>query len=427
MRTNYFTLVCLILTSCLFAQNNDFNNGGGDLLWSNSANWTLGVVPNTTNTGQVRLPLLLESQVDTDVTIKKIQNIFGTSGNVSVAGGATLTLDPGAANAYGIENVSNNDVNLSFIGNVNINNPAGFTLMRNLNGASNIIEFADGSTLTLTTNISTATGSNNAGFQFNGSLAGSGNLRFGANTTSTFGSTASNGSYLGELPFLTNAAVIVNTADNNVFYNGPKLQVNGNGASIEINGENVFASGVVIGGSNTFTFTANKNQSSMGTIVFSNDGTLNLVVDPSVTNLSFGDNSESAWGAGTLNVVGYSQGVIRFGTDNTGLTEDQLAQITDGSAESFALDDNGFLIYESKLSIDDFNTDGQSAILQVTVTRNTLNFNMPQSNVKIVDLRGRVVLNKTSQNLSEISIEFLSPGHYFAIFDDNVVERFIKK
>jgi len=201
MKIKIFTLACLICSTFLFAQNNDFNNGGGDLLWSNSANWTLGVVPNTTNTGQVRLPLLVESLVDTDITIKKIQNLFGTSGNVFVSGDATLILNPDTANFAAIDNVSNNDVTLSFKGNVEINNPAGFTLIKNTNGASNNIEFADGSTLTLTTNLSTTGGSNNAGFSFNGSLAGDGNLRFGANTTSTFGSTSSNDGYLGELPF----------------------------------------------------------------------------------------------------------------------------------------------------------------------------------------------------------------------------------
>jgi hypothetical protein len=431
MKIKIFTLACLICSTFLFAQNNDFNNGGGDLLWSNSANWTLGVVPNTTNTGQVRLPLLVESLVDTDITIKKIQNLFGTSGNVFVSGDATLILNPDTANFAAIDNVSNNDVTLSFKGNVEINNPAGFTLIKNTNGASNNIEFADGSTLTLTTNLSTTGGSNNAGFSFNGSLAGDGNLRFGANTTSTFGSTSSNDGYLGELPFLTNSAVIVNTADNNVFYNGLKLQVNGNNASIEINGENVIACNIVVGGSNSFTFAANKNQSSMNTIAFSADGTLNLVVDASVTNLSFADNSDSEisnWNAGTLNITGYQEGVIRFGTDNSALTADQLSQIVaDNDDEAVALDQDGFLVNESSLSNVNFESNMNKRMLNSTIATNQLSFITPQNSVKIIDINGRVLVNNDSNNQTVLSIESLSPGHYFAVFEGKNVERFIKK
>lgn len=324
--------------------NHDFTNSGGDFIWSNPANWSVGVVPNS-NTKETRLPLTVESIVDVDFTIKKIQTTFATPGSVAVAGSSTLTLNPDEANFTAIDNVSNNNAILSFKGNVEINNPSGFTLMRNLNGASNIIEFADGSTLTLTTNLSTSTGSNNAGFQFNGSLSGSGNLRFGANTTSTFGSTTSNPSYLGELPFLEDASVIVNTADNNIFYNGSKLQINGNNASIVLNGANVFASGITVGGSNTFTFTANKNQNNIQNIVFSAGGTLNLVIGNNVTDLSFVDNSGSNWSSGTVDITGFKEGVIRFGADASGLTSGQLNQIiADNGGKPFELDENGYLV-----------------------------------------------------------------------------------
>lgn len=326
--------------------NHDFTNGGGDFIWSNPANWSVGFVPNY-NTKETRLPLTLESIVDVDFTIQKIQTTFATSGDVSVSGIGTLTLKPNETNFTAIDNVSNNNVRLSFNGNVEINNPAGFTFIRNLNGASNRIEFADASMLTLTTNLSTNIGSNNAGFEFNGTLTGNGNLRFGANTTSTFGSTASNNSYLGDLVFLSEADVLVNTTDNNIFYNGPKVQVNGDNAFIEINGENVFASGITIAGSNTFTFTANKNQSDIQNIVFSAGGTLNLVIDNNVTNLSFTDNSGSNWNSGLLNITGFKEGIIRFGTDANGLSVGQLSQITaDNNNKPLELDNNGYLVNE---------------------------------------------------------------------------------
>ena len=64
MKKNYVTFLALLFTAIGFAQNNDFNNAGGDFLWSNTANWSQGAVPNTTNTGQVRLNALVESFVD---------------------------------------------------------------------------------------------------------------------------------------------------------------------------------------------------------------------------------------------------------------------------------------------------------------------------------------------------------------------------
>jgi hypothetical protein len=111
-----------------------------------------------------------------------------------------------------------------------------------------------------------------------------------------------------------------------------------------LNGANVFESSVVVAGSNTFVFTANKNQNNMGSIIFDDIGILNLEVDISVTKLYFGDSSASDWNAGTLSITGFKSGVLRFGTDNTGLTSDQLSNITIGDAsKGVALDSNGYL------------------------------------------------------------------------------------
>lgn len=252
-------------------------------------------------------------------------------------------------------------------------------------------------------------------------------MRLAANTESTFGKTSSNDGYLGEIVFLLNSKLIVNTADDSIFYNGPKLQVNGNNASIVLNGANVFASSIIVGGANTFTVNANKNQSNMRNIGFSANGILNLVVADSVTNLSFKDNSELDWNAGTLKITGFKDGVIRFGIDNKALTETQLSKIlVDNDVKNLALDSNGYLVDKSTLSNITFESKVAMPIIQSTLASNTLNFNTPQDNVRIVDLNGRVVFNKRVQYLSEVDINFLLPGLYFAIFDNNKVERFIK-
>ena len=427
MKTNYFTLVCVLCTSFLIAQNNDFNNQGGDLLWSNPLNWSLGEVPSTANAEAVRLPLLLESNVDADFTIKKIQNIFGVLGNGTVGGSGSITFNPGVLNAYAIENVSNNNVNLSFRGNLVVNNSAGFSRIRNLNGTSNALEFRDTSVLTLTTPLEIFAGSSND-IRFNGTLAGSANLRLAANTAATFGSTSSNPDYTGEIVFLLNSVMTVNTADDNVFYNGPKIQVNGSNSSIVLNGANVFASNIVIGGSAAFTFTANKNQSGLRAITISNNGTLNLAIGSEVTNLTFEDNSTFPWNAGTVNITGFQNGIVRFGTTNEGLTAEQLAQIVaDNSEGALALDENGFLVEASTLSINDFDSEKANPIIKSTFVNNQIDFSTPQNSVQIIDMSGRVLFNSNAVNQTDISIAFLQSGQYLAVFENKVIERFIKK
>lgn len=432
MKTNYLTFVLLMCATFVFAQNNDFNNQGGDFVWSNPANWSLNAVPVPANT--VRLPVLAESQVDANYTITKIQTVFATSNanpgsTVGIAGTGTLTIDAGENNFNAIENVSNHNVLLTFKGNVSIDNSAGgFTQMRSINGPSNAIKFDSGSTLTLTTNLATINGSSPM-FEYNGTITGDGNLRFGPGTINTFGSTASNPNWNGDLAFLANAQATVNTDDNNIFYSGNKIQANGSGSSIEINGENVFASSISVGGSHSFTFNVNANQDNMNVISFSDNGTLNLVIDPSVTVLSFADNSDSEitnWNNGTVNIVGYEEGVIRFGTDNTALTAEQLTQIVaDNGDEAVALDPNGFLVNESSLSVKGFENTS-TPILVSTITTNQLNFTKPQESIKVIDINGKVLINERLNNQLEMDITSLKAGNYFVIFNDKTVERFLK-
>lgn len=436
MKKNYISLIALLFTTIVVSQNNDFNNQGGDLLWSNPNNWSLVAVPNTSNTSQVRLPLLVESLVDLDLTIKKIQTTFSVPGNVPLAGANTLTIDANANAVYGIENVSSNDISLIFKGNVTINNStsAGIsnTLMRSLNGSGNAIIFENGSLLTLNTPLEARSGSS-GDFNFNGSFAGTGALRFNANTINTFGSTSNNTNHEGDFVWVgINASVIVNTADNNVFLPAErKIQINAADGAIEVNGMNVYKGNISINGNRSFTFNVNANQDSMGTITFaggSADGTLNLNVDSSITTLNFANCSEVEWNSGTLNITGYKEGVIRFGTDNTGLTTSQLAQITvDGSGGAVALNSDGYLVNENSLSVNDFDTEILKSIAYPTLTSSTLYFKETQNNVKVFDISGKIVLQNKAINQSEIKVNTLTSGLYFIVFDDKKVEKFIKK
>lgn len=435
MNKNYFFLVLLLCNTILFAQNNDFNNNGGDLLWSNPANWSENAIP--TSADKVRLPLLLESLVNQDFTVLKIQTTSATGASSTaeikkavVAGTNTLTVDAVTANGIGIQNNSSNDVDFSFKGKVIINNSsAGFTKMNNANGADNSITFEEDSELTLQTGLDSANGSGGDNFNFNGTITGSANLRLTGTTINTFGSTSSNPNYTGQIVFIGSSQLIVNTADNNTFYNGEKIQVNANNASVVLNGENVFGAGIAVGGVNTFSFSANKNQNSMKTVTFTGAGTLNMTIDNSVTNLSFENSSEATWEAGsTLNITNYQEGVLRFGTDNTGLTSDQLTKIVvDGVSDSVGLNSDGYLVNQTSLSINDFNENAITPIAYPTLASNNIYFKKLQNNVKIFDLNGKMLLHSTSINQSKVTIDKLSSGLYFIVFDNKKVEKFLKK
>lgn len=440
MRKNYITLFTILFTAIGFAQNNDFTNGGGDFLWSNVSNWSLGVVPNTTNSNPIRLPLIVESLVDADITIKKIQTTFSTPGDTPIAGNATLTIDAQANAAFGIENVSDNDINMVFKGNVIINNSttAGIanTLMRNQNGNTNDVNgiiFDNGSVLTLMTPLEARSGTGGDIYNFNGSLVGTAPLRVSANTTSNFGSTSDNSGFGGDFVWVgANANIVVNTADNNVFLPAErKIQINGNNGAIEINGMNVYQGNISINGSQSFTFNVDANQNSMGTITFAGgtaDGTLNLDVDNSITELYFANSSEVEWNTGTLNITGYKEGVIKFGSDNTGLTAAQISQITvDGSGGEVALNSEGYLVNASSLSVNDFNNETLKPIAYPTLTSSKIFFSKPQNNVKIINLNGQVLRAVRTQNQEEISVDFLSSGLYLIVFDNKKTEKFIKK
>jgi hypothetical protein len=435
MKKNYIAIILLFITSILSAQNNDFTNGGADLLWSNTTNWSLGVIPNTTNTGIVRLPLIVESLVDTDVMIKKIQPTFSTPGDVAVAGNSTLTIDTGSNAVYGIENVSGSNIALIFKGKITINNSTTVsiknTLMRSVNGSGNSINFEDGSLLTLNTPLEARSGASSV-FNFNGTFAGTEALRLNANTISTFGSTSDNTGFEGDLVWMAqNASVVVNTSENNVFLpTDRKIQINAATGSIQVNTANVYQGNISINGDRTFTFDVNANQNSMGTITFAGgtaNGTLNLDVDSSITELLFADTSAIEWNSGTLNITGYKEGVIRFGTDANGLTAAQLSQITvDGSGGAVALNNSGYLVNANSLSTEDLLIDSKP-IAYPTFVSETILFSKPQENVKVYNLNGKMILNSQRKDQNEISVGSLSSGLYLIVFDDKKTQKFIKK
>lgn len=331
-----------------------FLNSDGDNLWSNSLNWDLPDVPDTTSEFA---RLQGDAIVDQNFTILRVQNAFGSSDILSTSiNGGVLTLDASSAgNADVITNVSGNSgSNLQFAGNLEINNSlGGISLLNFANSTSNVITFTETSVLDLTTRLETATGnatSQIGAINFNGriisSTPGVANLRIGVNDSNiTFGVTADNSSYLGDIAFIESGHVVSNTTVPGGFLAGGKVQVNGDGSSLTINGEDTMRGNIVVGGTDaTFTANINANQPSMG-FLNPNGVNANLVINiaADVTEVNFQNSSSVVWDAGaTITITGFQEGEIRFGSDNTALTASQLAAINGGV---FGLTTDGYLTF----------------------------------------------------------------------------------
>ena len=439
MKKNYIFIAFLFLTTLMVGQNKDFVPTSG-VIWSDANNWSPTGVPDITN--NVRLPGTIESDLDINLILSRLQTVFGT-GNTGgtetiIAGLGVLTIDAGsnANTAKGIANLSGNGINLIFRGSVIIDNSTTTGIKNTLltfgNNASNQYTFDDGSNLTLNTPLEARSGAGAGNYSFNGVLSGAGALRLNANTTITFGSTSDNSGRTGDFVWVgPNTSVVVNTADNGVFIpSGQKIQSNADNGSIVINGVNVYRGNIGVDGSRSFTFDVNENQNSMEGLQFTGAGagTLNIDIDNSITELFFADNSAIDWASGTVNITGYQEGVVRFGTDNAGLTTAQLAQITvDGTGGPVALDADGYLVNESSLSVDDFEAGSAKPIAFPTLVDEVLFFNKVQNNVKIVDLNGRVLFSSAADNQTEVSVDFLNTGIYLIIFDNKKTQKFIKK
>lgn len=319
----------------------------GDTLWSNAANWSTGVVPNSSATS-----VRLEGSPDVDgaYTINLIQNSFGSTANVISGSGSLLIDRNSSATGNGIFNVAGNaGGSMTFNGNVTVNNSqAGITRINYGNSNANSVVFGASSVLTLTTIVETNTDALGRSLLFNGQITGgangAANLRFGSGDDNIiFGATADNSGYLGDFVAFSANVVSNTTVDGGFLRAGSKLQVNGSGGSLQLNGANSMDGNFVVDGSNSFTVDFNANQDSLGVIAFSGASpaaTLNLNIDAAVDELAFSDSSSFGWGGSAISITGFKENTIRFGTNATGLTQAQLDAIDGGI---YSLNSSGYL------------------------------------------------------------------------------------
>lgn len=363
--------------ACLFglqyAQAERFNDSlePNDSNWSTPGNWVGGLIADdNTKTAELAFG---DPVVDTNYTVRELRTIFSTT-EALVSGPGTLTVDRNASTTtLGLLNGSGQGAVLAFDGSLTIDNSLeGRTVVRNANSASNVIRFGSTSALNLQTGLEIQNGVGGT-VEFNGSLAGSGDLFFNS-TNATFGAAADNTGYEGDLVFFSNALAVSNLVGGTLVESEGKVQVNGTGGRIEINGPETFFGSVSVSGANDFSFDANADQSSIGVLGIA-DGELTLDVDAVVMELAFADSSEVEWGAGSVSIVGYKEDTIRFGTDANGLTAAQLAAIDDGI---YSLSSQGYLTAEDEPSLSaDFNGDGTVDLLDLDILGSNFNVDPP--------------------------------------------------
>ncbi len=320
-----------------------FNNGGGDNLWSNNANWTNGVPNHAEAKATIEAASVI---VDADVSLGQLKFTSNTPGTVTFTrtGNNKITMVGTGVNQIYQANKGGLNVNMNLP--VVVTSGGGEKIWRT-NNNNQTITFGAGHTLTINTNLLFTASSLSSELNFNGTIAGAGQLKIGAKSNVNFGSTYSGASHTGAFNVgggtsPNNVTVVSNVSDNGTFLNnGRTLTISNQGASITVNGANTLK-GNINTGNNTVSLIINKNQSAIKNITMGTGG-INLSADPSVTSIAFADNSAQTWATGTIAITGLADNEVSFGTDASGLTNDQLAQITYNGCTDVTINENGQL------------------------------------------------------------------------------------
>lgn len=315
------------------------NSGTGDGEWLTQTNWTDGDAADT-NTEAAQLNGSLNLGV-AGVTVARVQNFFASNAPVTVSGPGTLTIDINGVSADGIRNVAGatNAGSLVFDNNVIINNSGGATnatVINFTNGTNTSRSVTFNGNLTLNSRLKTVNGTGGT-VNFNGVLGASSQLLQIESSRTVFGSGHDSSAFGQDVVLFTGG--VLSVEGGTVLNNGRKFQINGS-SEIQLNAANAINNAnFVVGATNTLTLAANTDQNNLGFLNIENGGLL-LNLDAGVNNLFFEDTSSIAWGTGTVNITGFREGVIKFGSDANGLTSSQLSAIDGGI---YSLSSEGFL------------------------------------------------------------------------------------
>jgi len=309
-----------------------FTNAGNDNLWSNAANWSLGIPTGDT----AKITIDADLIVDSDRTVAQIKNNGKTSADsltITAINSSKLTVTGTGVT----QPIQNNKASSSFIFNL----PVVFdsegeteTMKINAGGdeSSGFANITFSSTLTLNDELAVSGSNKNHDLNLNGPLLGSGNLKFGLKAQANFGASYDGSSHTGDVIAAgatenSEVTIVSNVSDDGTLLaSGKLIDVQATGVIITVNGANTLKGNIKIGDYKS-NLTINANQSAVGTITMGS-GTLNLTLKTEVNTLAFADNSSADWGTGSLVITGAGNNEISFGTDANGLTDAQLALIS---------------------------------------------------------------------------------------------------
>jgi len=342
----FFLFFYLLVSTTYVSSQILFNNGSGDSEWTNAANWSA----NVPNGQQARAKFNVGGTINVSANITVDQMIFpdagavvntfsstGSNGSITMTGwntsqplqtnkiGQTVTFNipftfDSRANAVETFKFNKASANLTF------NEP--FTVNDEFVIVANHIE------------------PNATQVNFNHSLAGNGNVKFGSKSRPIFGPNYNGANYNGNLIIgggtgAPGVKLVSNVSDNGTFLRaGGIINVINQGGTITINGANTLK-GNINTNANTIGLVINKNQSSIG-LISMGSGRINLSADAGVTSIAFADQSGQNWGTGTIVITGVSDNEVSFGTDQNGLTAGQLSKIT-LNGQPAAINNNGQL------------------------------------------------------------------------------------
>jgi hypothetical protein len=152
---------------------------------------------------------------------------------------------------------------------------------------------------------------------------------------------------LGNLTFDNTAGVVLSSAVK------ANTIITAKSNTITLNTSDYLNANLQVNGASELTLNVNANQANLKQIVFSAATTakLNLNINAAVTAVFFTASSAQNWGTGTLQITGFQEGKIKFGTSNTALTATQLGLIKDTAnlTKTFKLSDQGYLYYSTTI------------------------------------------------------------------------------
>ncbi len=323
-----------------------FDNAAGTSNWSDPGNWVGGLIADDNE--DIANMMGTPAVVDQNYTIHRLVVPPAQSAAVSISGSSALTIDTddsSPADQMGLRHESSTGgILLNLTADIVIDNSGwiagtGATVIQAEN-PSNSIEFNNTLTISNFTKIRAISGAN---IQFNGQIAGTANLTFATNSSNVnFGPTADNNGFTGFFAIYSGQVISQTTVPGGFVPSTSEIRVGSFPGTIIINGANTMAGAIrALPLTNDYTFEFNANQTNMGHVRI-DGGNIVIDYDPSVTNLSFSNSSGQTWN-GTLTINNFQDFLIRFGTDNTGLTATQLTQINIGGGGPVLIDNQGFL------------------------------------------------------------------------------------